>query len=144
MPEKQTVSSNRKSNGFKNKKSKGSLVIVGAGIKAVRHVTLEARESILNCDKVLYLIGDPIVEIWIEKLRQDAESLLNFYQEGKKRDHIYSEIVEYTLSYVRQGYNTCLVQYGHPSLFAKLITQSAIEKARQEGYKAEILPGISA
>jgi len=144
MLEKQTENSNRKSNKIRNKTSKGSLLIVGAGIKAVRHITLEARESIMNCDKVLYLIGDPIVEIWIEKLRQDAESLLNFYKEGKNRHQIYSEIVEYTLSYVRQGYNTCLVQYGHPSVFAKLITLSAIEKAHQEGFKAEILPGISA
>jgi uncharacterized protein YabN with tetrapyrrole methylase and pyrophosphatase domain len=144
MPEKQMDSSKRKSKKIKNKKSKGSLLIVGVGIKAVRHVTLEARESIKNYDKVLYLIGDPIAEIWIEKLRPDAESLLNFYKDGKNRHKIYSEIVEHTLNYVRRGYNTCLVQYGHPSLFAKLITQSAIEKAHNEGFKADILPGISA
>ena len=144
MPEKHTGSNNSKSNNNENKTVKGSLLIVGVGIQAVRHVTLETRESIENCDKVLYLIGDPIAEIWIEKLRPDAESLSNFYEEGKDRHQIYSEIVEYTLKYVRQGFRTCLVEYGHPSVFAKLVTQVAIEKAHKEGFKAGILPGISA
>ena len=144
MAEKHETSNNRKSDNNKNKSVRGSLLIVGVGIQAVRHVTVEARESIENCDKVLYLIGDPIAEIWIEKLRPDAESLSNFYEEGKDRHQIYYEIVEHTLKYVRQGFSTCLVEYGHPSVFAKLITQSAIEKARKEGFKARILPGISA
>lgn len=123
---------------------KGSLIVVGSGIQAVRHVTLEARQSIGNADRVFYLAADPITGIWIKSLRPDAESLTDYYVEGKRRTQIYSEIVERTLEHVRQGLNVCLLLYGHPGVFAQNISQVSIRKARKEGFTAQMFPGISA
>jgi uncharacterized protein YabN with tetrapyrrole methylase and pyrophosphatase domain len=127
-----------------NKTTRGSLIIVGVGIQAVRHATLETLQEIENSDKVLYMVYDPVTELWIKKLRPDAESLSSYYEEGKDRKQTYSEIVEHTLKYVRQGLRTCLVQYGHPGVFTRGVSQPAIRTARNEGFRAHMLPGISA
>ncbi len=131
-------------NNSNDKTVRGSLIIVGVGIQAVRHATLETLQEIENSDKVLYLVADPVTELWIKKLRPDAESLSGYYEEGKDRKQTYSEIVEHTLKHVRHGLKTCLVEYGHPGVFAKLVTHSAIKKAHDEGFRAHMLPGISA
>ncbi|MDP9289970.1 MAG: SAM-dependent methyltransferase [Thermoproteota archaeon] len=127
-----------------NKTAEGSLIVVGSGIQAVRHVTLEALQSIEYADKVFYLVADPITGLWIKKLRPDAESLTDYYIEGKRRTRIYSEIVESTLEHVRLGLTVCLLLYGHPGVFAKNISQVSIRKARKEGFSANMFPGISA
>jgi len=126
-----------------SKNGRGSLIIVGTGIQAVRHVTIDARYSIENSDKVLYIVADPITEIWIKKLQPDAESIARFYQEGKDRAQIYSEMVEYTMKHVRQGLSICLALYGHPGVFTTGVTKPVIKIARKEGFRAQILPGIS-
>ncbi len=127
-----------------NKGDKGSLIIVGVGIQAVRQITLETRHAIEYSEKVLYLVHSPIFEIWIKKLRPDAESINNYYVEGKKRVQIYSKMAELTLKYVRQGLTTCLVLYGHPGIFTSGITKPALKKAHNEGFRVSMLPGISA
>lgn len=127
-----------------DKSMRSSLTIVGSGIQAVRHITLEAHQSIEYADKVLYLVADPITGIWIKKLRPDAESLTDYYKEGKRRTEIYSEIVEYTLKHIRQGLNVCLVLPGHPGVFTNNISQASIKKAYKEGFSAHMFPGISA
>jgi uncharacterized protein YabN with tetrapyrrole methylase and pyrophosphatase domain len=126
------------------KGDKGSLIIVGVGIQAVRQITLETRHAIEYSEKVLYLVHSPIFEIWIKRLRPDAKSIINYYVEGKKRVQIYSEMVELTMKYVRQGFTTCLVLYGHPSVFTSGITKPALRKAQKEGFRTNVLPGISA
>ncbi|MDQ5870357.1 MAG: hypothetical protein M3530_11615, partial [Thermoproteota archaeon] len=68
-----------------NKPIKGSLTIVGTGIQAVRDITLETRQSIKYSEKVLYLVGDTITGIWVKKLRPDAQSLTDYYVEGRRR-----------------------------------------------------------
>jgi uncharacterized protein YabN with tetrapyrrole methylase and pyrophosphatase domain len=117
---------------------------VGAGIQAVRQITLETRHAIEYSEKVLYLVHSPIFEIWIKRLRPDAESIISYYVEGKKRVQIYSDMVDHTLKYVRQGLTTCLVLYGHPGVFTSSITKPAIKKAHKDGFRAIMLPGISA
>lgn len=44
---------------------------------------------------------------------------------------------------VRAGYNVLGLFYGHPGVFVSP-SHRAISTARQEGYKARMLPGISA
>lgn len=44
---------------------------------------------------------------------------------------------------VRKGLDVCGVYYGHPGVFA-VPTHRAIQQARREGYRARMLPGISA
>jgi uncharacterized protein YabN with tetrapyrrole methylase and pyrophosphatase domain len=121
---------------------KGSLTIVGAGIQAVRQLTLEARQAVELADKVLYLISDPLFEIWLKKMRPDAESLRVFYKRGKLRIDTYRQMTETTLKFVREGLNVCEVVTGHPGIFVDH-THDSIKLARSEGYIARMFPGIS-
>ena len=70
---------------FGDKMPVGTLEVVGTGIQVVQHTTLEARMSISQADKVLYLVTDPTTEKWIEKLNPNSESLLSFYDDNKPR-----------------------------------------------------------
>ncbi len=134
------------SEGLSNKPKytkKGSLTIVGSGIQAVRQFTLEARQSIEQADKVLYLNSDPICEMWIKKMHPEAESLRVFYGHDKHRNESYKQMTELTLKYVRDRLDVCEVCTGHPGVFVDHSHES-IRQARSEGYEARMLPGISA
>jgi len=52
-------------------------------------------------------------------------------------------MVDRILAEVRQGLNVCAVFYGHPGVFA-YPSHEAIKQARHEGFRAQMLPGISA
>lgn len=54
---------------------KGSLVMVGVGIKIVGHVTLETQAFIEQAEKVLYMVAnDPMVD-WIRTLNLQQKRL---------------------------------------------------------------------
>lgn len=121
----------------------GQLVIVGTGIRTVGHMTMEAIAWIERSDKVIHLVADPIAEALIKKLHPANEfSLQGFYGEGKQRSTSYAEMVEYILGHVRSGALVCGAFYGHPGVFAYPPHES-IRRARLEGYRAWMLPGIS-
>jgi uncharacterized protein YabN with tetrapyrrole methylase and pyrophosphatase domain len=122
---------------------KGSLLIVGSGIQAIRQFTLGSRDAVEQADKVLYLIPDEISKTWIKKINPNAESLLDCYAQGKPRSDSYKEMTERTLTYVRQGLNVCVIYYGHPGVFVNPSHES-IRRARAEGFSARMLPGVSA
>lgn len=123
---------------------KGSLVIVGTGIKTVGHLTMEAVAWLEQADRVLYVVGDPVAEETIRRLNPDAaESLYHLYGEGKPRMQTYMEMVARILECVRDGMLTCGAFYGHPGVFA-FPSHESIRQARAEGYEARMLPGISA
>lgn len=122
---------------------KGSLSVVGTGIRLVRQVTLEAQETIVRADKLVYMVADPVVEAWIQTLNRNSESLSGCYAKGKLRRDSYAEMVRRILAPVRSGLNVCAAFYGHPGVFVNP-SHEAMRIARQEGYKAVMLPGISA
>jgi len=121
---------------------KGSLVIVGTGLQ-VGHLTLEAKAQMESADKLLCVAADSVTSEWLLELNPSAESLQPFYAEGKNRLITYNEMVERILSCVRQNLNVCAAFYGHPGVFV-YPSHAAIYKARAEGYKAKMLPGVSA
>jgi siroheme synthase len=120
----------------------GSLVVVGSGILASAHLTPDARHFIERADRVLYIVADPLAEAAIRKLNRKAESLAPFYGIGKPRLRTYKQMVERILQVVRSGKRVCAAFYGNPGLFASP-GHVAIQKARDEGFHAEMLPGIS-
>lgn len=122
---------------------KGSLVIVGTGIKAVGQLTLEAIAWMKQADSLLYVVGDPIAEEVIKQSNPSALSLATYYQEGMARIHTYNAMVEHILGCVRNGDVTVGAFYGHPGVFA-YPSHESIRRARAEGYSAKMLPGISA
>lgn len=126
-----------------NGRKRGSLVVVGTGIRTVGHLTMEAVAWIRQADKVLYVVGDPVAEAMLHELNPaGAESLSGMYAEGKQRIETYNEMVARTLECVRAGLLTCMACYGHPGVFV-YPSHESIRRARAEGYTARMLPGIS-
>jgi len=119
-----------------------SLVVVGTGIKLISHLTAEAKAYIEQSDKVLYLVNEPAMKAWIKSMNSNAESLDNLYSSCQLRKDSYLAITEYILKTLHANQHVCVVLYGHPSVYAKPALDAAII-AKQEGYFAKILPGIS-
>jgi precorrin-6B methylase 1 len=123
---------------------RGSLIVVGTGIRTVGQMTLEAIAWIQVADVALYVIADPIAEEVVRTLNpRGALSLRGYYGEGQNRMQSYEAMIEHMLSCVRAGQRTCAALYGHPGVFA-YPTHEAVRRARAEGYEAHMLPGISA
>ncbi|MDI1448389.1 SAM-dependent methyltransferase [Polyangium sp. 6x1] len=124
-------------------KEKGSLVVVGTGIRTVGQLTGDTIARLKTSTKVFYLIADIVGEQVIKQIHPAAESLGRFYRLGRSRREAYDAMVERILGAVREGHRACCAAYGHPGVFA-FPTHEAIRRARAEGYEATMLPAISA
>jgi hypothetical protein len=122
---------------------KGMLAVVGTGIQAGRQLTREAAAWLKNADKILFCVSEPLTRDWILDFRPDAEDLSRFYEEGKDRRLTYEEMVQAILSPVRKGQIVCAAFYGHPGVFVSP-SHDVVRRAKEEGYRAFMLPGISA
>jgi hypothetical protein len=123
--------------------SKGRLVVIGSGIKAVSHFTLEAQAHIQQADIVLYAAADPVTDMWIEEQNPNSFDLYQYYADDKARVITYVQMIERILAEVRAGKYVCALFYGHPGVFVTP-SHNAIAIARQEGYDAVMLPAVSA
>lgn len=128
--------------GGAKKERQGSLVVVGTGISAPGQTTLEAVACIRQADRVFYAVTEPTTEFWIHGLNSTAASLVDLYAEGKDRYKTYKEMADRILTAVRSGSRVCAVFYGHPGVMVNP-SHDAIRRARREGFKARMLPGIS-
>jgi len=124
------------------RRGSGSLVIVGTGLKTALHLTPEAREEISRADPVFYLVSDPLSERWIKQLKPTARSLASCYVPGRPRMAAYRRMVDKILAPVRSGRRVCAAFYGHPGV-SVFPSHEAIRKAREGGFDARMLPGIS-
>ena len=120
-----------------------SLIVVGTGICAARHMSVEAIATIQSAEIVYGVAANPEAEKLIRDLNPRFESLSVCYAEGKARKTSYAEMIEKILSSVFAGISTCVVLYGHPGVFA-YPAHEAIRRARLKGYRAVMQPGISA
>ena len=121
----------------------GSLVVVGTGLSAAAHMTLETKALIEQSEKLLYVVADPVTGEWLESLNPTSESLYSFYDPSVDRLHTYMRMTEYIMSFVRAGKQVCAAFYGHPGVFV-FPAHEAIIIAAREGYEAELKPAISA
>jgi hypothetical protein len=121
----------------------GSLTVVGAGIRPGLHTTQEARARIEHADKVLYLLAEQAPTSWIEQLNPTAESLRRLYRPGVEHGAVYEGLVTSMLTPVRRQQDVCMVTYGHPGVLDQT-GREAVSRARSEGFRARMLPGISA
>lgn len=121
----------------------GSLTAVGIGIRAPAQATLEATARIETAQKVFSLVADPLAEYWLRRVNPNTESLAGLYAIGKNRRETYREMIERILDAVREPSHVCAVAYGHPGVAAYPLHES-IRRAREEGFSAEMLPGVSA
>jgi uncharacterized protein YabN with tetrapyrrole methylase and pyrophosphatase domain len=121
----------------------GSLTVVGTGIQLATHLTPEARAAITGADVVLTLVSEPVMLAAVESLNPATRPLQNHYVIGESRAVAYEAMVQDILDHVRRGLNVCAAFYGHPGVFVAP-SHEAVRRAREEGFKARMLPGVSA
>ncbi|MFZ0340139.1 MAG: SAM-dependent methyltransferase [Terracidiphilus sp.] len=118
------------------------LTVVGTGMRAGLHMTVETRLAIEQTAKVLYMVADPISEACILKLNPAAESLGHLYQIGKPRIEIYEAIIAKILGELESAGDLCVAFYGHAGVLTYPAWES-IRRARATGKRARMLPAIS-
>lgn len=118
-------------------------MVVGTGIRTAGQITSEAADAIRRADHVVYVISDPAGEHLVRSLNPLAESLSSLYSPDLPRVETYERMVCRVLELLRAGKRVCFAAYGHPGVFA-FPTHEAVRRARREGFRARMLPGISA
>jgi len=118
-------------------------VLVGTGLRIAGQVTPEAESEIRAAEKLFFVVQDVVSERWLAELNPTAESLYDAYAPGLPRRQSYETMVDRMLAAVRAGARVCVALYGHPGVFARP-AHDAIRRAREEGYEAVMLPGVSA
>lgn len=121
----------------------GSIVCVGVGMTLGAHIAPLARSYIEQADVVFCNVSNTYVEAWVMAMNADVRSLQHFYAEGKSRKRTYQQMIEAMMAEVRKGKNVVGAFYGHPGVFA-LAPHEVIVQARNEGFAARMVPGISA
>lgn len=122
---------------------RGSLLVVGTGLVALRDLTTGARSSIAAADDVFYLVSDDLTREYVERINPKAVDLSACYSEGKPRIDSYQEMIDLILAAVREDRKVCAVFYGHPGVFV-YPSHRAVSLAREAGYHAQMLPAPSA
>jgi precorrin-6B methylase 1 len=122
---------------------RGSLIVVGTGIRAGLQLTDEARAAIESADEVLFLVAEPVAAGVVRWLNPRARTLDHLYEPGVDRQRIYDAMVEEIMVPVRSGLSVCAAFYGHPGVFGTP-GHAAVRQARAEGFDARMLPGVSA
>ena len=117
------------------------LVVVGTGIQ-VGHLTAEAKGWLSCADKVLYCVADAATERMIVSLNKNSESMFKFYGEKKNRRETYQQMIDRTIECLREAETLCVAYYGHPGFFV-YPSHKAIALAREMGFGARMLPGVS-
>ena len=120
-----------------------TLIIVGVGIKCISHVTQEVQSCIANADKILYLVNEPAMKLWIQSLNKNNESLDHLYTTPQYRQDNYLLISNYIVNQLKEIKLLCLVIYGHPTVLVKPAMVAA-GAAKNEGHHVVVMPGINA
>lgn len=118
------------------------LTVVGMGMRAGLHMTMETRLALQQTKRVLYLVADPVSEACIRKLNPAAESLGHLYHAGKPRIEIYEAIIGRILNELESAGDLCVAFYGHAGVLTYPAWES-IRRARATGKQARMLPAIS-
>ena len=121
----------------------GSLTVVGTGFGGGGQITADASNAVASAEKVLFLVPEESTQEWLRAANPTSESLGDCYIGRANRVETYLDITERILSFVRRGLRVCAVFYGHPGVLV-FPSHEAIVRAREEGYAARMLPGISA
>ncbi|QBY03590.1 hypothetical protein E2K93_03995 [Thalassotalea sp. HSM 43] len=121
----------------------GSLTCVGVGITLGAHLTPIARSHIEQADVVFSLGNTGLMKQWLLGINSNIIDLQSYYQQGKPRSLSYQQMQHALLEPVRAGKKVVAAFYGHPGVFVTP-SHKAIAQAKDEGFQAKMLPGISA
>jgi predicted 2-oxoglutarate/Fe(II)-dependent dioxygenase YbiX/precorrin-2 methylase len=121
----------------------GELVIVGSGISAIAHFTVETIGYIKEADIVFYHANSGVTASYIRELNAHAVDLYEYYGEGKIRTVTYIQMAELMLREVRAGRSVVGLFHGHPGFFVQAARRS-LAIAKTEGHKTALIPAVSA
>jgi uncharacterized protein YabN with tetrapyrrole methylase and pyrophosphatase domain len=122
---------------------RGSLIVVGTGISLIAHATTEAVAAMRGAGALFFSVAEPATAQWLRRLNPTATDLNDCYREDWPRWRTYREMTRRVMRAVRGGADVCVAFYGHPGVCADTPHQ-VIESARREGYRARMLPAVSA
>jgi precorrin-2 methylase len=120
----------------------GRLVLVGAGVAAVSHMTLEAIGHIKAADIVFYHATNGIAAAHIRELNSNVVDLRQYHEDQKVRKITYIQMAELMLRQVRLGKNVVGVFHGHPGVLV-MAARRALAIAEIQGYETHLLPAVS-
>ncbi|MBX3430042.1 MAG: hypothetical protein KF779_10735 [Hyphomonadaceae bacterium] len=123
--------------------TRGSLVVVGTGIKIANQCTIEARYHIEAADVVFEVVGDQLAQNFLHSLNKNVVSLQGLYGPDRARSETYETMIETILEAVRSGKRVCAAFYGHPGVYV-YPSHESVRRACAEGFEAEMLPAVSA
>ncbi|WP_165447588.1 SAM-dependent methyltransferase [Rhizobium leguminosarum] len=121
----------------------GSLTIVGSGITAISHFTMEAALAIRLADVTFYIVADALTEGWIIDNARSCSSLADLYVEGQHRAATYEGMTRTIVEAVKAGNRVCAIFYGHPGVFVNP-SHAAVRELQIAGYPVSMQAGVSA
>lgn len=121
----------------------GCLVVIGLGLKAACHITLESYEHLRAAERAYYVAADSLMGAWVMSVNQSAISLNHLYRRGKPRIDTYREMADVITAAVTEGHRVCAAFYGHPGVLVQA-AHDAVTRVKKLGLPATMLPGISA
>ncbi|WP_188927113.1 SAM-dependent methyltransferase [Shewanella algicola] len=124
----------------------GQLVCVGTGVQLAGQVGQLTVSYIEIADVVFSLVPDGFTDRWLSTLNADVRSLQGYYAQAgeiKNRRDTYQQMVDAMLDEVRANKRVVCALYGHPGVFS-CVSHLAIAQAKQQGFKAKMLAGVSA
>lgn len=124
------------------KRPAGRLVMVGMGVTAISHMTLEAIGHVKAADVVFYLVTSGVAAAYLRQLNCNTIDLYGYYGDDKVRTTTYVQMAEVMLRQVRQGRHVVGVFPGHPGIL-DLAGRRALAIAEMQGYETHLLPAVS-
>jgi len=121
---------------------RGELIVVGTGI-SFGQMTEEAMAHIARADLVLSVVPNGVINDQLLRLNARLESMMPYYGDDRTRAQTYEAMTTRMVNEVKAGKQVCTVFYGHPGVFVTSSHQ-AIRRLRADGYRARMLPGVSA
>lgn len=105
---------------------KAGIYILGAGVKDVAHLTLEAVETLAEIDLAIVLDFNGELTAYLETVCRRVENLANLYREGKDRADIYKQVAKYIALQYDGNNRVAYVAAGNP-IFLNGIVSNLVE-----------------
>ncbi|XP_033747067.1 uncharacterized protein LOC117332290 [Pecten maximus] len=119
---------------------RGHISVVGTGIKAIAHCTLESLTEIKRSEYVFFVVDDTVSELFLKDLRPDGIDL-NVFMHDYSKDTFSTcvQVVEICLYHARKGSSVCVVLHGDSNMIIKISQRLSI-LAKCEGISLNTVP----
>ena len=124
-------------------RSSGSISLVGIGYLGGAHVTSETLALIRSADRLFFLVGDPLLEIWLRSLNPTATSLEDCASEGMALADCCHRMADEVLNAMPGDSSICVAFSGHPGI-AVDPAYEILQRARAARIRVTMFPAVSA